>query len=66
LILLTSFENLPTDEEINRVGFVGPFDALFKWERKDAGVVTKPPEVCFGSCKTSAMDTTLLTCADAY
>jgi len=41
--LLRSFEDLATDVEVNGIRLVRAFDAFFKGEREDLGVVPEPP-----------------------
>lgn len=63
LRFLATLEWLTANEQIDRVSFFSPFDAFLEWEGEDAWMVTEPPVIGFGTCKTGAMDTGLLTCS---
>ena len=63
LRFLATLEWLTADEQIDRVSFLSAFDAFLEWERENAWMVTEPPVIGFGTRKTGAMDTGLLTCS---
>ncbi|EEB87058.1 hypothetical protein MPER_15765, partial [Moniliophthora perniciosa FA553] len=65
LLLFTTFQRFATDKEVNRISLLRSFDPLFERKRKYARVVSEPPDVCFASSKSSAVDTRLLTSSKA-
>ena len=65
LRLLTPLKDLTTDEEINSVSFLSTLDSLLERKVENSRVVSEPPEVGFGTCKSRAVNTRLLACADS-
>lgn len=65
LCLLPTIELLTTYEKIDGVGFLCSLDAFLEGERKDAGVMAKPPVVGFRTSEACAVNSRLLTCAEA-
>ena len=61
---LGPLKNLAANVEIDGVRLFRTFNALFERKRKDLLVVPEPPEIGFGSCKTGAVDTRLLSGPD--
>lgn len=61
LCLLTTLKDLSAHEQVDRVRFLGAFDAFLEREREDARVMTEPPKVSFTPREPSAMDAGLLT-----
>lgn len=60
LRLLAALEDLPTDEEVDRVRLFGTLDALLEWHREHARMVPQPPVVRFGARESRAVDARLL------
>ena len=60
LRLLAALEDLPTDEEVDRVGLFGTLDALLERQREHARMVPQPPVVRFGARESRAVDARLL------
>ena len=63
LQLLTSFEDFAAHKQVDRIRLFSAFDTFFEWEREHARVMSEPPEVGFGSCKSGTVDPGLLACS---
>lgn len=61
LCFLTTLEDLPAHEQVDRVRFLSAFDAFLEREREDARVMTEPPKVGFTTREPGTVDTGLLT-----
>lgn len=64
LLLLSAFEYLSTNEEVDPVCLLGTLDALLERKSKYSRMVAEPPEVRFVSCEARAVDTRLLAGTD--